>query len=201
MRVFSRYWPWLPVVLLSIPLVIWKKDRAAAPALILGALVTGGTFLGFTLLAHKAFWYVAIHYAGSSLMAAVALRYVASEGWMQRRYAQCCVIGAIATLVLSATVPSLFLRDTRPRETFFQRAASELGNRLEDKLLADCVNLRPWRAPFLVRFHLGATRTSCDDPAAALKVIDHRLSDGSDRTSYRVLYSRHPFSIVERTSP
>jgi 4-amino-4-deoxy-L-arabinose transferase-like glycosyltransferase len=200
-RVFFRYWPWLPFVLASIPLAVWKKDGAAAPALIVGGLVTGGTFLGFTLLAHKAFWYVAIHYVGSSLMAAVTLRYLAREGWMQRRYAQCCVVGATAMLVLSATVPSLFLRDPRPREAFFQDAASALGNRLEGKIVADCVNLRPWRAPFLFRFHLGATRTSCDDPAAVLQVIDHRKADGSDRTPYRVVYSRYPFSIVERMPP
>ena len=86
-RVFLRYWPWLPFVLVSVPLVVWKKDWVAAPALILGGLVTGGTFLGFTLLAHKAFWYVAIHYVGSSLMAALTLRYVVPEGWIQKHYA------------------------------------------------------------------------------------------------------------------
>jgi 4-amino-4-deoxy-L-arabinose transferase-like glycosyltransferase len=199
-KVFLQYWPWLPFMLAGIPLVVWKKDWAAVPALTLGGLVTGGTFLGFSLLTHKAFWYVAIHYVGSSLMAALTLRYVAPESWMQKRYAQCCVIGATAILCLSATFPSLFLHDPRPRETFFQRAASELGNRLEDKVLADCINVGPWRAPFLFRFHLGATRTHCDDHKATVKVVDERRTNVSDRGDYRVLYSRHPFSIIELIS-
>jgi 4-amino-4-deoxy-L-arabinose transferase-like glycosyltransferase len=199
-KVFLRYWPWLPFVLASIPLVVWKRDRVAVPAATLGGLVTGGTFLAFTLLSHKAFWYVAIHYVGSSLMAAVTLRYLVPESWMRRRFAQCCVIGGVAILALSAAFPSLFVRDPRPRETFFQRAASELGTRLEDKVVADCVNVGQWRAPFLFRFHLGATRTSCEDHTATVKVVDERKPDVVDRGDYRVLYSRYPFSIIERTS-
>jgi hypothetical protein len=165
-----------------------------------GALVTGGTFLGFTLLAHKAFWYVAIHYVGSSLLAALTLRYVAPESWMRKRFAQCCVIGATAMLGLSAAFPSLFVRDSRPRETFFQRAAPGLGNRLEGTVVADCVNVGQWRAPFLFRFHLGATKTHCDDANATFKVVDDRKTYGFDRGDYRVLYSRYPFSIIELTS-
>jgi 4-amino-4-deoxy-L-arabinose transferase-like glycosyltransferase len=199
-KVFLRYWPWLPFVLAAPPLVAWKKDWAAAPALTVGALVTGGTFLGFTLLAHKAFWYVAVHYVASSLLAGLTLRYVVPESWMRRRFASCCVIGATAMLGLSAAFPSLFVRDPRPRETFFQRAASELGNRLEGTVVADCVNVGQWRAPFLFRFHLGATRTPCQDPAAAVKVVDESKPDVFDRGNYRVLYSRYPFSIIELTS-
>jgi 4-amino-4-deoxy-L-arabinose transferase-like glycosyltransferase len=200
-KVFLRYWPWLPFVLAGPALVAWKKDCAAAAASTVGALVTGGTFLGFTLLAHKAFWYVAIHYVGSSLLAALTLRYAAPESWMRKRFAQCCVIGAVGILCLSATFPSLFLHDPRPRETFFQRAASELGDRLDDKAVADCVNVGQWRAPFLFRFHLGAIRTPCQDPASTVRVVDERRPDVVDRGDYRVLYSRYPFSIIERRSP
>jgi 4-amino-4-deoxy-L-arabinose transferase-like glycosyltransferase len=199
-KVFLRYWPWLPLVLAGPPLVVWRRDWAAAPASTVGALVTGGTFLGFTLLAHKAFWYVAIHYVGSSLLAALTLRYVAPESWMRKRFAQCCAIGATAMLGLSAAFPSLFVRDSRPRETFFQRAAPGLGNRLEGTVVADCVNVGQWRAPFLFRFHLGATKTHCDDANATFKVVDDRKTYGFDRGDYRVLYSRYPFSIIELTS-
>ena len=66
--------------------------------------------------------------------------------------------------------------------------------------MADCVNVGQWRAPFLFRFHLGATRTSCEDQIAAVKVVDERMPDVVDRGDYRVLYSRYPFSIIERTS-
>jgi hypothetical protein len=53
--------------------------------------------------------------------------------------------------------------------------------------------------PFLFRFHLGATRTHCDDPKATFKVIDNRKTDVSDRRDYRVLYARYPFTIIELT--
>ncbi len=199
-KVFLGYWPWLPFVLLSVPLVIWKKDRVAVPAWILGSLVTGGTLVGFTLLAHKAPWYVAIHYVGSSLMAALTLRSVLPESWMQKHCARACLACAIAILGLSATFPSLFLHDPRPREAFFGRAAAALGDQLEGKVLADCTNVGQWRGPFLFRFHLGATRTHCDDRTAALKAIDNRKSYAFDRLDRRVLYARHPFSIIELTS-
>ena len=80
---------------------------------------------------------------------------------------------------------------------FFQQAAAELGSQLEKRLVADCVNLRAWRAPFLLRFHLGATRTRCDDDNATVKVVDERKTDAASRGDHRVLYSRYPFSIIE----
>ncbi len=114
-KIFLEYWPWVPFIIVSIPLGIWKKDRVAVPALILSSLVTGGTLLSFTLLAHKAPWYVAIHYVSSSLMAALTLRYVLPESWMQKHYARACAGCAIAILCLSATVPSLFFELPAPR--------------------------------------------------------------------------------------
>lgn len=199
-KILFRYWPWLPLMLVSIPLVIWKKDRVAIPALLLGSLVTGGTFVGFTLLTHKAFWYIAIHYVGSSLMAALTLRYVLSEGWVQKYYARSCVACTIAILCLCATFPSLFLHDPLPREVFFDRAGSALGNQLEGKVLADCTNLARWKGPFLFRFHLGATMTHCDERRATLKAIDTRKTNDFDRLDHRVLYARYPFSIIELIS-
>ena len=83
-RGFVRNWPWWPFVLVSGVLVAWKKDRVAVPALILGALVTGGTYLGFTLMMHKAEWYIAIHFVGSALLAALTLRYLVSDRVLQR---------------------------------------------------------------------------------------------------------------------
>jgi 4-amino-4-deoxy-L-arabinose transferase-like glycosyltransferase len=198
--IFFRYWPWLPFILVSTPLVIWRKDWVAVPVLILGSLVTGGTFLGFTLLTHKAFWYIAIHYVGSSLIAALTLRYVIPESWMEKHYAQCCLICTIAILVLSSIFPSLFLHYPRPKEVFFEGAASELGNQLEDKVLADCISMERWRGPFFFKFYLGATKTHCDDRNATFKVVDNRETYVFDQVHYRVLYSRHPFSIIERIS-
>lgn len=133
-------------------------------------------------------------------MAALTLRSVLPESWMQKHYARSCLGCAIAILGLSATFPSLFLHDPRPREAFFGRAAAELGDQLEGKVLADCTNVGLWRGPFLFRFHLGATRTHCDDRAATLKVVDTRKTYAFDRLDHRVLYARHPFSIIELIS-
>jgi 4-amino-4-deoxy-L-arabinose transferase-like glycosyltransferase len=194
-KAFRRYLPWLPFMLLSLPLVLWRRDRAAVPALLLGSLVTLGTFLGFTIMTHKASWYVAIHYAGSSLLAALTLRYLLPPAVVQRYYARSCAVAAVSLLLLSATFPSLFTRHARPTETFFEQAGAALGARLEGEAVADCIPVARWRGRFFFKFYLGATRTDCHDPAARFKAVDNR-SHVFDRAGGRVLFSRHPYSIV-----
>ena len=41
---FFRDWPWWPFVLFSVLLMAWRRDHVAAPALVLGGLVTAGTY-------------------------------------------------------------------------------------------------------------------------------------------------------------
>jgi 4-amino-4-deoxy-L-arabinose transferase-like glycosyltransferase len=198
LNTFLRDWPWWPLVLVSILLVAWKRDRVAVPALVLGALVTAGTYFGFTLMTHKAEWYTAIHYVGSSLLAALTLRYLVSERALERYYATVTLALIVPTLFLSASVPSLFLQYGRPFERFMDRAHAELGGTLEGEPLADCVSVEPWKGPFFLSFYLGVHKVDCEDIGARFKLIDNRKYVTKD--GYRIVFSEQPFSIVERVS-
>ena len=176
----------------------WKRDRTATPVLVMGVLVTAGTYLGFTLMAHKAEWYIAIHYVGSSLLAALTLRYLVSERVLERYYSTAALLLIVPTLFLSASVPSLFLRYGRPFERFIERAQVELDGTIEGEPIADCVGLEPWKGPFFLSFYLGVFRVECTDPDARLKMIDNR--NYATESGYRVLFSHQPFSIVKRIS-
>src|SRR5262249_27224262 len=159
--------------------------RVAVPALALSSLITFGAFFGFTLMRHKASWYIAIHYASSSLMAALTLRYLIAEHVVQRHYTQCCLIVTILILFLSATFPSLFVHYARPTEWFLQKAALELGNKLDGNVIADCIPVAAWRGPFLLKFYLGVIKAECNDSNAKFKIIDHR-NYIFDHKSYRI---------------
>lgn len=197
-RVFVRGWPWWPVALLGVALVAWRRDSRAAPALALAGLTTLGTFWGFSLIAHKADWYVGIHHVGSSLLAALALRYLLSDHVIERYYVK-AGIGVLAPLLfLSATVPSLFLQFDRPFERFMERAGTELGGRLEGEVLADCVPVEPWRGPFFLRFYMGVQRVDCEDSSARVQLVDSRTYVGEQ--GQRLVFSQHPFAIVERAA-
>lgn len=195
-RTFLRYWPWWPLVVASLGLVVWKPDRVALPALVVGWLVTGGTYLGFTLMAHKAEWYIAIHYVGSSILAALSLRYVVSEEAVQRFYNAVVVVVVVPMLFLSAAVPALFLQYGRPFERFMEEAHAELGDGLEGERLADCVGLDPWKGRFFLSFYLGVIRAECSDDTARLEIIDTRTY--TTEPGYRIAVSRQPFAILER---
>ena len=166
---FVRDWPWWPFALFSVLLVAWKRDRPAVPALVLGCLVTAGTYLGFTLVTHKAEWYTAIHYVGSSLLAALTLRYWVSERVLERYYATVALGLIVPTLFLSASVPSLFLQYGRPFERFMERAHAELGGTLEGEPIADCVPVEPWKGPLFLSFLLGRAQGGLHRPRGAVQ--------------------------------
>jgi hypothetical protein len=195
---FVRNWPWWPFIPASVVLVAWKRDRAAVPAVVLGGLVTVGTFLGFTLMPHKAEWYTAIHYVGSSLMVAAALRYLLTERILERYYTPVTLGIIVPLLILSATVPSLFLQYGRPFERFMERARAELGDALQGQPIADCVSIEPWKGPFFLSFYLGVHRVDCTDATARLKLVDNRhyVTESGER----LVFSHQPFSIIERAT-
>jgi hypothetical protein len=47
-----------------------------------------------------------------------------------------------------------------------------------------------------LKFYLGVIKAECNDSNAKFKIIDHR-NYAFDHRSYRILFSQHPFSIVE----
>ena len=196
LNTFLRDWPWWPFVLFSVLLVAWKRDRVAVPALVLGGLVTAGTYIGFTLMTHKAEWYTAIHYVGSSLLAALALRYLASERVLERYYTTLALVLIVPTLFLSASMPSLFLQYGRPFEWFMEQAHTELGGTLEGEPIADCLPVESWKGPFFLSFYLGVHRVDCTDSLARFKMIDSRKY--VTESGYRLVFSQQPFSILER---
>ena len=198
LNTFVRDWPWWPFVVLGVLLVVWKRDHEALPALVLGGAVTAGTYAGFTLMTHKAEWYTNIHYVGSSLLAALTLRYLVSQRALDRYYAGVTLVLIVPTLFLSASVPSLFLQYGRPFEWFMERARAELGGRLDGEPIADCVGVEPWKGPFFLSFYLGVHKVECADSAARLKMIDNR--NYVTESGYRLVFSQQPFSIVERES-
>ena len=100
LNTFVRGWPWWPFVVLGVLLVVWKRDHEALPALVLGGAVTAGTYAGFTLMTHKAEWYTNIHFVGSSLLAALTLRYLVSQRALDRYYA-----GVTLVLIVPNAVP------------------------------------------------------------------------------------------------
>lgn len=193
---FVRDWPWWPVVLAGPVVALRKRDGMAVPALAIGGALTVGTYLGFTLMAHKSEWYTAIHYVGSSLLAALALRHVLTEQLLARYYQRFVLGLTVPLLALSATAPSVFQQYGRPFEQFAEQAGAELGERVSGTMIADCVGLDPWRGPFFLRFYLGAGRADCTDAAARFELIDNRtatLAPGS-----RIVFAHHPFSLIER---
>ncbi|MGC4080982.1 MAG: glycosyltransferase family 39 protein [Vicinamibacterales bacterium] len=196
LRTFIRYWPWWPFVLAGIGVVAWQRDVRAVPALTIGIAVTGGTYLGFSAMGHKSEWYVAIHYVGSSLLAALALRPLLSVRILDR-YFQRFVLGiTIPLLLLSAIAPSVFLQYSRPFERFLDRAQVELRDTLAGEAVADCVGVEPWKGPFFLAFYLGTSKTECGDTNARYRLVDTRnevMRDGE-----RIVFSQQPFSIVSR---
>lgn len=195
LRTLYRYWPWWPVALAAVGLVVWKQDYPALPPLVVGAAVTAGTYAGFTLMTHKSEWYVAIHYVGTSLLAALALRYAVSGRVLTQYYGRFVAVITIPILLLSASVPSVFLQYGRPLERFLDGARAELGDRLSGGVMADCVGIEPWRGPLALDFYLGVRGTTCDDASAGARLVDTRSYVVPANT--RLLYSRHPFSILE----
>lgn len=195
---FVRDWPWWPFVVLGVLLVVAKRDHEALPALVLGGAVTAGTYAGFTLMTHKAEWYTNIHYVGSSLLAALTLRYLISQRALDRYYAAVTLALILPTLFLSASMPSLFLQYERPFERFMEHARAELGGRLDGEPIGDCVGIDPWGGPFSLSFYLGVHKVDCADSAARFKIIDNR--NYVTESGYRLVYSQQPFSIVERES-
>jgi 4-amino-4-deoxy-L-arabinose transferase-like glycosyltransferase len=196
---FIHDWPWWPLVLAGGAVVAWKRDIEALPALVVGGAITAGTYAGFTLMVHKAEWYTAIHYVGSSMLAALALRPVFSPRLLAAHYRTFVLLITVPLLALSATAPSLFLEYGRPFERFAEHARSKVGEGLAGETVADCVGLDAWKGPFLLRFYLGAVRVDCADPSARFALIDHStmvLAQGS-----RLVVSQDPFSIIERPRP
>jgi len=193
-RTFVRDWPWWPFAVGGIALVVWRRDRVALPAATVGAGVTVGTYLGFSLMAHRAEWYVAIHHVGTSLLAALALRSLVPDRMLAAYFQRFVLAITLPLLTLSAIVPSLFLQYGRPLERFLDQAQTELGERLAGVPVADCIGLEPWKGPFLVAFYLGTTRTACGDPIARVKLVDtRRYVTGPGDT---LVFSQQPFSLV-----
>ena len=147
---------------------------------------------------HKADWYTAIHYVGSSLLAALTLRYLVSERVLDRYYATLALVLIVPTLFLSASVPSLFLQYGRPFERFMERAHAELGGTLEGEPIADCVPVEPRKGPLFLSFYLGVHKVDCTDSQARFKLIDNRKY--VTESGYRLVFSLQPFSIVQRAA-
>lgn len=198
-RVFVRDWPWWPLVLLG-PLVAWRtRDETVLPAVVVGAALSGGTFLGFTLLLHKAEWYTGIHHVGSSLLAGIALRPLLTEARLARAYRPFALAITVPVLLLSAFVPSVFLQYGRPFERFADQARVALGTQLEGVAIAECIGLDPWKGPFFLTFYLGARRTDCVDPQARVALIDTRTSAPAPGDS--PVFVQYPYALVRRPVP
>ena len=192
-KIFFHYWPWLPLLMGSIPWVLWKKDRESYPALWMSFCVTAGTFLGFTLMKHKAPWYVSIHYVSSSLLAALVLKDWVKGVWMEKYFTRFCMTISVTVLFLSACFPSLFIFP-RPYELFLEGAEHHLKNTLEGKSLADCASPHTWQSPFLHSFYLGMDTKECQDVTAPYKLVD--LGTYVFTAGDRVIFSSQPFAIV-----
>ena len=199
-EVLLRYWPWLPFVVLSTPLIVWKKDHKAIPAWLIGSCVMWGTYLGFTLLKHKSEWFVAICYVGASMLVALSLRYLISSRVLQTYYVRFCFAWSLALLFLASSFPSLFSRYDRPFERFVETASYQREAPWKGSWIADCISMDPWKGPFFLKFYWDATATNCKDPLASFKIIDVR-KEFWDAGNYQILFSLHPFSIIKRRLP
>jgi 4-amino-4-deoxy-L-arabinose transferase-like glycosyltransferase len=196
LKTFLHYWPWWPFVLASVPIVVWTRDRTAVPALVVGGLVTGGTYLGFSLIAHKFDWYTSIHFVGSSLLAALVLRRLVSAQALDRHFRTLVLVVTLPALFLSASVPSLFLQYERPLERFMERAHAELGGALENQLIADCVPIEPRKGPLFLSFYLGARMVECGDSLARFKLVDSRAY--VTESGHHLVFAERPYAIFER---
>jgi 4-amino-4-deoxy-L-arabinose transferase-like glycosyltransferase len=196
-RMFFRYWPWWPMVLASGAILLVKRERSGVPLFTVGALSTLGTIAGFTLIKFKAPWYFEIIHVGAALLAGTALSSLLARKLETPLYLRsvCASIGLL--LLVSTPFPSALSGRPRAFERFIERAKDELGNSLAGRPVSDCT-LPHWRGRFLAAFYLGVEVVPCEGSGAPYAFIDTRTHPFREKE--RVLFSSHPFAIVERAA-
>ena len=155
------FWPTLPFAIAGIGLAIRRKSAESVPAICLALIALCGVVGGFSLASLKTPWYGNINSAALAILFAIAIRLSFSKNRIEESLPRLCTLLTAGILFASALFPSLF-RYHRPAEEFFENASHTLGKHLDERSLADCAGLEPWRGPALVQFYLGARRTSCD---------------------------------------
>ncbi len=184
---------------LSIPLMAWltfKKRTEALPAFLFGWLVTLGVFGGFTLIKNKCFWYIYIHFVGSSIIAAVPFWvWLGKKENFQVYFTRFCMTIGVTVLFFSACFPSLFMYP-RPMETLLERASKEYKNEWIGKNISNCTDLHFWRGKYLFQFHFGATYSPCEDLKNNLALINIRTTTLTPDMKVLIVYD--PYAFISR---
>ncbi len=193
-----HYYPWIYFMWLSLPVVAWltyKKRTEILPAFLFGWLVTLGVFGGFTLILNKCFWYIYIHFASSSLIAAVPIWVLfAKKEKFIPYFTRFCMVIAIVVLFFSATFPSLFMYP-RPLEQLLEKASKEYKNAWVGQKISNCSDLHYWRGNYLFQFHFGAIYSPCEDlnPIALINIRTTTLTP-----NMKVLIVNDPYAFISR---
>lgn len=192
---FFKYYPWIYFIYLSLPLLFWKKRKEFYPAFVFSGLVTGGIFLGFTLMKHKGYWYPNIHYVSSSLIAAIPLCILLSEKKWMKFFPHFCFGVGTSVLFLGAAFPSLFIYP-RPVEQLLERAGREAHETLRDQKIGSCVDLNGWRGTFLMQFYLDAKMVPCEEEGTSFQMVDLKACPLPPET--RVLVTESSLAIIKK---
>ncbi|MEI8346005.1 MAG: hypothetical protein WCG27_00950, partial [Pseudomonadota bacterium] len=199
LKVLGKFWPWLPFVLLGPALAIVTKNKKLATGMMTGLLLAFGTILGFTLLKHKAVWFMNTYYVGMGLLSAGTLYFLVYEEILQKYFSKFMVVVAVILLTVHAFFPSVFNRISRNDQVFMDKAKSYLQHELKGIPVADCVIMDIWKGPFFIRFYLDAIKVNCGDPAAKYLLIDLRKNELYPQ--FGILFAHWPYALIKTPPP
>lgn len=190
---FTAYWPWMPFALLAPFVALWKRDRDAFFALIVGMGSVVGCIGAFSILPKKLDWYTHIQVPGFALMVGVTWKLLLKKHWLERYQTRACMTLATGVLFLCAIFPSIF-EYNRDGELFLMEAGAVAGKRTEGQNVEVCIPLNHWNGPALVTYFLGATWKECNE-RSRFKIV--RSRDAVLSQGYIDRYSGYTFSLLE----
>lgn len=193
---FVEYQPWIWPAIAAIPTLVARKAHSLKPLAWVGLAWTLGTVIPFTLMRHKAPWYIHLYYPGLALLAASFFAAWISSARIQLWIPRIAWALALPVVLLSSTAPSLFQGYGRPGEWFLQGAKTKLGRSLEGQSIADCMGLGEWRSSFFYRFYFRAEARNCADASARYQVL--QSTQYSLNPGHRIIYARDSWLLVDR---
>ncbi len=190
-----EFQPWILLVLAAVPIQLLKKDSSRKRAWILGWAWVLGTIVPFTLMRHKAPWYIHIYYPGLALIAASLIHFGLGRARSLLWIPRAAMALAVPVVLLSSALPSS-MQGHRPGERFLDRAKRSLGKSLEGATIADCMGISDWRGPFFYGFYFRANRAPCEDTQARYQVQQRGLY--TPQPQHRILFAHEPWLLIDR---
>jgi len=191
----KKYWPWIPLCIIS-PIFFFRKNKTEfRPALILGLLITFGYLIPFSFITFKASWYINIMHVCLALLSAVTLYQIKHNNLIEQKLPLIILSISIVILFLSSTYPTIFL-NKRPFHQFLIQVSRTIKPPIVKGSLCSTIITDPWPFEFLNRFYLGQSPSNCNDG----KTYDYRLIDFSKTKISNeeiIIFANHPYALLK----